>query len=226
MRLFPQVPSDLDRLYVLMEEGKIMAVPSTFIRGAAIPVRLENGILSIIDFYHGTKMHDFSARLYAEEHWGKELIEVGAQDAIKVYLQDPNTLEVSHCAYIALSRPWLEIAKDKTKPKSELINEAIVYLTGDRLVFRELISAMPETISAPVFFQCSGCGGELADNGCRMCKQTFAFDHRDIKWNRQSWRCAIPEKLEDFFEKDCREPFFRTSPVMSRVEERKNWQAE
>lgn len=222
-RLFPQVPlEELEELYAAMNKGEVIAaVPPTSIRGAAVPIGMKKGLLCFAGLGKEAS-YEKEARDYAKNFWNKKLRTVKALDLIKIYLQNPKTLGLEGCVYVALSRFFEDIV-NASGPKSTLFNEAIVFLTGDRLVCWELASTIKNLAQIPVFFQCSRCGGKLAAYGCLGCGKAFGYDSNDAKWRRESLGLALPEKIETFLDKSIHKSFFEVSPVEGRIEERRAW---
>lgn len=228
LEVLPHVPPlELPRLYRSLRDRKTQATV------ALPPVFIKNGILAAgfdgdrFEIYGGAIdetgiLYAEEAQDYAEAGWGSDLAEHVFAEIAVVYLQDPATLAIERVAFAGLTRPVSEIRGDESKPLSELFNDAISLITGDNLVLKEMIATA--SFYTTVLFHCARCGCPFEDSiSCDGCGSRFQYDAGDILWEKESFGCALPLKLERFFDEGHYEPYFSTAPFTQRMKERTAW---
>lgn len=227
--LLPHVPaSDLPRLYRQLKDrksSKLVALLPVFIKNEFLAAGFEGTSFTVFSdrASEGIEVLYFKeAEEYINETWDSELSDLEFGDFATIYLQDPATLAIESRVYIGLSRLWEGIASDQTKPMSEVVDDAIVLISDDELVYREI--AGDGFITGRVFFHCVHCGCSINDDeACAGCGSKFTYNFRDIDWEREGMGCALPAQLERYFDSDSREPFFSIAPFVQRRREREAW---
>jgi hypothetical protein len=226
--ILPYVPlSDLARLYRILKGRKnwtTVALPPVFVKGGILAAgfcgdqfEIYGSAIDEAEIFYGKEAEE-----YGEAGWGSDLIRQNYVEIAKIYLQDPATLAVERVAFAGFSRQIEEMRGDDSKPLSELCNEAIIQITGDDLFLKEMAATAGHFIST--MFHCVNCGCPLADNiSCDGCGAKFRYDPGDILWEKETLGCALPAKLEEFFEFGHREGFFSTAPFVYRRKEREIW---
>lgn len=227
-KVLPHVPaSELKDLYRALKErrsSKTVALPPVFVKNGILAAGFDGRNFKIMGaaINEVEVLYRNEAREFADDAWGGDLKDGPFAEAAIVYLQDPATLAIEGAAYIGLNRPLKEIWADKSKWMSELFNEAIIEVTGDRLLLREMAAVTGNYVSP--MFHCVNCGCPLEDNiSCNGCGNKFRYDPGDIFWEKESLNCALPAVLEVFFESGHQESFFSTAPFVQRIKERDNW---
>lgn len=227
-KVLPHVPaSELKALYRALKERrscKTVALPPVFVKNGILAAGFDGINFRIMGaaINEDDVLYRNEAREFADAAWRGDLKDRPFAEAAVVYLQDPATLAVEGAVYIGLNRPLEEIWADKSKPMSELFNEAIIEVTGDRLLLREMAAVTGHYVSP--MFHCVNCGCPLADNiSCDGCKNKFRYDPGDILWEKESLGCALPAVLEAYFESGHQEGFFSIAPFLQRIKERDKW---
>lgn len=119
------------------------------------------------------------AMLYAAMDWGKHLILDDWVSYIVFYVQDPSDLnerqspKTKAVVYATTKREWNDIINDHSKPKSQVINEALVIVTLDPFEGHEIKGGR----GGYTEFNCAYCGAGLGLTGCDGCGFKFRDDH-------------------------------------------------
>lgn len=123
--------------------------------------------------------HMYEATQFAEDNWGDELILDDWKSIVEFIVQDPTDLinDSDHIDYprtkavlgVALSRDLNEINRDYSGPKSNILDESILQMTLDRLVWSEIKGGR----GAFIRFNCAHCGAGLSTSYCKGCGHKF-----------------------------------------------------
>ena len=166
--------------------------------------------------------HIKKALAFAENNWGEELILDDWIDVVEFYIQDPTHLvndryhhdspRTKAILRASLSRDWNEIHNDGSKPKSQLIDEAISQMTLDSVVWHELRGGRGGFTE----FNCAHCGAGLGLTACSGCGHRFRDDQI---------RCGWPTPLSPKMVKFLRESghVFKVDPEISWKNEQEQW---
>lgn len=158
---------------------------------------------------------------YALTHWGDELITDNWRSFITFIIDDPSdkrmglfggTPKTKMWLYVGINRDWTGLLNDHSKPKSDLIEEAIVTLTTDPFFGNHLKGGRAGYSE----FNCACCGGGLSSSACTGCEKTFKYD--DF---RSSWNTPLPKKITDYMIKQGHQ--FTIDPQIARTLERKKF---
>ncbi len=221
--LFPHEPGAFlspEGLYSALKKRIAIAVPSLVFRGENLSLELRDGILDVSTF-EGTFSDE--AKNYAEHEWHDELKSGQKMQGVKIYLMDPRSLAVEKCFYVILDRLWTILKKDTSKPRSVIVNEAIVEASFDKLAFLEL-KKLRRFVRVPVFYHCSYCGCGFDDRlTCKGCGERFAFDQEDFWQAPPSLGCALPGKVVDLLNDGLGDGYFVIDPMVFRNEEIEKW---
>lgn len=173
---------------------------------------------------HGDIFHPYKwmeeAISYAEEHWGDELVLDNWASHIAIYVQDPSDLteretpKTKAVVYFTTDREWNDII-DRSKPKSEVINDNIVIATLNRLEGNELKGGR----GSYTHFNCAYCSAGLGGSGCTECGHRFRDDHF-----RSGWYTPLPKKLVDLLEQSGH--IFKRDPAIAQQRELNRWTAD
>lgn len=170
-------------------------------RGEKYPPRLSWSYSSRTDGSHPYK-HMQKAVTYAANHWGDTLVQDSWSYVMDIVLQDPTRLvrgpfsanadqpKRVRTICLAMSRRLDSIwnQSNPPMPDSQLIDQAIIELTTDPLVARELEGGR----GGGTQFNCAHCGGGLSLSGCTVCLHRF----RDDQF-RCGWRTPLPQTVID-----------------------------
>lgn len=136
----------------------------------------------------GNYKHVDEAVKFAEDNWGAELVLDDWVSVVEFYIQDPTDLvndryhtdypRTKVALYVTLNRDWNEIINDRSKPESELIDEAISQMTLDPVVGYEIKGGR----GASTEFNCAHCGAGLLLSSCTGCGHRFRDDHFRCGW--------------------------------------------
>jgi hypothetical protein len=146
------------------------------------------------------------AMKFAENNWGGELI-LDSWDSVDAFLiQDPMDLDQNQyprtkvVLYVTFNRSWDDMLNDYSRPRSELMNDAVVQMSTDAFVWQELTGGRSKNND----FNCACCASGLDSSGCLSCGHKFKDDGV-----RCSWNTPLSRKMVEFlqqhgyvFEKD------------------------
>jgi len=163
--------------------------------------------------------HMNKAMKFAEENWGDELILDDWMDIVEFYIQDPTDLinnryhkdqpRTKAVLHVSLNRSFNEIINDCSKPVSELIDNAILQMTLDRVVWHELKGGR----GAFTEFNCAHCGAGLSLSSCTGCGHKFEDNHF-----RSGWCTPLSRKMVAFLREKGHE--FEVDPENAWAKER------
>ncbi len=140
---------------------------------------------------------------------------------IRVLLWDPRTHGIERCLYVKLARPWQAIEQDGSKPRNQLVNDDIVFITEDREKVDVFWPTRP--FKGLTFYHCAHCGATFGVLPCQGCGADFLFDP-DVDTNpKKGMGCPLPAKIEEFLDGKFEDGYFFPSPLMQRCEENKAW---
>jgi len=117
------------------------------------------------------------AMKFAEKNWGEDLVSRRSRHFVTMHLEDPSRLNERgyptfvRDIYFTIRRKFEDIINDYSKPKSQLFNNAIVYMTTNPFIAKEL-----EGDASYTMFNCAYCGSGLGLNGCGGCGHRFEDD--------------------------------------------------
>lgn len=177
---------------------------------------------------HGDVFHPYEhidkAMKFAEDNWGDELILDNWVDVFDIGVQDPTDLvndrhhqnqpRTKAVLRITLNRKLNEIRNDNAKPKSELIDDAIVEMTLDIMVWHELKGG--RTTGSE--YNCAHCGAGLLGSYCTGCGHKFGDDGF-----RSGWYTPLSRKMVAFLREKDHE--FKVDPAVAWAKERQDWES-
>lgn len=232
---FPHIPDLRKRAFFNdLLAGTPISIPSLMVKDVNLAVTLEDGYLRLIrpdEQLYEYAAYGEEAEVYARENWDRELIldPEGDQwiEAVKVYLQNPRNFAIEQAVYVVLSQPWQQIIYDRSEPRSQLVNGAIVAVFKEKPLLYEAIEAV-HAFGATAFFHCSGCGSPLEGYSCDVCGASFIYDSEDLESildSKQSMGCPLPPKLVKFINEGFEESYFVISPALQLQKEKEAWAA-
>lgn len=174
---------------------------------------------------HGDVFHSYDhmhkAMKFAEEHWGDELILDNWESVIQFYIQDPTDLvndryhqdypRTKAVLWVTLSRDFNFVINDGSKPLSELLDEVIMQMTLDHVIWHELKGGRGGFLE----FNCANCGAGLGLTGCYGCGHRFNDDHF-----RSGWHTPLSRKMVAFLRENGHK--FRVDPEIAWAKERED----
>lgn len=104
----------------------------------------------------------------------------------------------SMVVYFTLKRSWKEIIKDASKPRSELVNEAIGIIADDPDKWNIVNASRPPGKEILKFTHCPDCGDSMETEQCRSC----GADLKYLFWGGKKPRgmgCPLPFRLSRRF---------------------------
>mgnify|MGYP001615094976 CR=1 FL=1 len=125
------------------------------------------------------------AMKYAEEHWGDKLVVDNWSYFTTMYVQDPTDLypdgtgwsagtpKTKFTVYYTSYRDCTDMAKDHSKPQSEIVNDALAIATLNKVEGSELKGGRDGWTE----FMCAHCAGGLGLSSCTNCGNQFRGDH-------------------------------------------------
>lgn len=165
--------------------------------------------------------HMDKAMKFAEDNWGDELILDDWVSVVEIYVQDPTDLvnDRYHQDYprtkailrVALGRDFDAIIHDRSKPQSELFDEAISQMTLDHVVWHELKGGRGGYME----FNCAHCGAGLSLSSCTGCGHRFCDDQF-----RCGWSTPLSRKMVAFLRDNGH--VFKVDPEVAWARERSN----
>lgn len=194
-------------------------------------LRVNHGYKMSTEFSHQDK-----ARAYAREYWGDDLVVDNWVDFSVIYVQDPSDLaelrpenfasvavaaresipflakgfpKTKARVYFTMSRDWNAILNDHSRPRSKLIDDAVLEMTLDPLVVQELKGRRPMPTE---WYNCALDGSGLNVRGCGECGNKFMDDNY-----RTGWDTPIPRKLTELLVSSDFQ--FRQDPEIARGKE-------
>lgn len=133
---------------------------------------------------------------YAEEHWPEELTLDNWVDVQTVYVMDPKVLipvsstthepQTKFAISVCLGRSWNDLINDRSKPRVQHWDDAILVADIDRLLFAELKGNRGGFTA----YNCAQCGGGLGAARCNSCGISFPEDR-----SRCPNYTSLPSKL-------------------------------
>lgn len=137
-------------------------------------------------------------------------VEISVQDPTElVHSNQPRTKAVLR---VVLSRGFNDIMNDTSKPLSELLDDAILWMTLDRTIWSEFKGKREEFIE----YNCANCGAGLSLRSCTGCGHRF----RDNGF-RCGWNTPLSPRMVAFLRDSGHE--FKIDPEIARTKERENW---
>lgn len=127
-------------------------------------------------------LHFTEAIQFAEDNWGAELVLDNWACVVEIFIQDPTELvnDRYHKDYprtkavmsVALSRDINSIINDRSKPQSELMDDAIIKMSIDVFAWSEMRGSR----GGYTDFKCAHCGAGLSLTHCTGCGHQFRDD--------------------------------------------------
>jgi hypothetical protein len=149
---------------------------------------------------------------FAEKNWGSELVENAWDNILALHIHDPTgELQLKYSLMVCLSRNWVSIIHDQTKPQSVLIDEAIVEMTLDKVIAAELWEARGRYYATGS--NCAYCGHGLDLTECKGCGHTF---ERDIS-RLEGWQIPLSVKMVKFLKANGH--VFKKDPAIAQQKE-------
>lgn len=173
------------------------------------------------DVFHNYK-HIAEAINFANSNWGEALVLDDWEAVMEIYLQDPSDLvndryhdgdpRTKMVIYLALNRDLNSIINDRSRPESDQLNDAIVHITNDQIIWAEIRGGRGQYTE----FNCARCGSGLGLNSCSGCGYCF---HDNLF--RCGWRTPLPKKITNYATSVGHT--FAVSPKKAIATELRNW---
>jgi hypothetical protein len=161
--------------------------------------------------------HMDEAMRFAESNWGGGLILDNWTSVVEFYVQDPTELvgcpQTKAMLYVTLGRDLNKINNDLSKPGSELLDEAVLQMTNDHVIWAELEGGRGVFTEA----NCANCGAGLGRSGCFSCGHRFRDDGI-----RGASCTPLSRKMVAFLREIGHE--FKVDPEIAWKKERDNWE--
>lgn len=167
----------------------------------------------------GETKHREEAMRFANENWGNELILDDWVSVVNFIIQDPTDLvndryhtdspRTKAVLYVALNRDLNEIINDRSKPESELFDEAISQMTLDRKIWSEIKGGR----GGYTDYNCAHCGSGLSLSCCTGCGHRFHDDQF-----RSGWSTPLSRKMVAFLREHGHD--FKIDPEIAWTRER------
>jgi hypothetical protein len=115
---------------------------------------------------------------------------------LRIWVKDPSEktitgdMETKAVVFVRLNTPYDELRKDRGRPISQAINDAIIDITGDWRVAETWDKEAPPSISC-----CARCSAGLFTKGCQQCGITVPFTGM-LSFDRNP--PPLPQKVVDF----------------------------
>lgn len=129
------------------------------------------------------------AEEFARRNWPEELIADNWVSVLAFQLQDFGNGKKHAILYAALNRPARDLLGDFSRPLNELTDAAIIGMTLDPVIGREMEAGKLVSVT----FNCAHCGSSLYDFGCPACK-----DKAGDCYNAEDLFGSLPAKAIDF----------------------------
>ncbi len=162
--------------------------------------------------------HMDRAIVFARDNWGSDLVLDDWIDFVEIYVQDPTDLHKSGFSKdgpktkaivrFTTNRLWGEIINDRSKPESQVIDDAISQITADGFIARELKGGR----GGYTEFNCAYDSAGLGLSGCGECGNRFRDDYF-----RSGWNTPLPSKVANYLMD--REFQFGQDPAIARQKE-------
>lgn len=140
------------------------------------------------------------------------------QSFVRFIMQDPTKLvdgvifknqpTTTHTLSVLFNRDWNGLINDKSKPASELMDEAIVAMTINGDEAEKLAAGRGGCTN----YNCSHCGGGLSLTMCSGCGNKFEDDHF-----RCGWYTPLSPKMVEYLQEMGHE--FKQDPEVARQKE-------
>ncbi|MDD4601925.1 MAG: hypothetical protein PHQ46_12900 [Negativicutes bacterium] len=163
--------------------------------------------------------HMGKAMAFAEANWGNELVLDDWKSIVEFYVKDPTDLingrpRITAVFRVALSRDFNEIvAEDYSKPRSELLDDAISQIALNPFVSQEIRGRRGGFEE----HNCAHCGAGLLVSSCVSCGHKF----RD-NGCRSGWYTPLSRKMVAFLRENGHK--FAVDPEIAWAKERKSWE--
>lgn len=182
------------------------------------PVRLSWSYAGRIDSGFASYAFADDAMLFADQHWGDELVEDTWKDYIDFYLDDPSDLDKNRnpatklIIGVGLNQGFNEIMNDRSAPKNELIRDSVVIASTCVLTKHEMKGGR----GGYAEFNCAYCGSGLSL--CRCCGCGHNFHDNQL---RSGWDTPLPTNLISIAREAGWE--FKQDPQIAIDTERTSW---
>lgn len=133
---------------------------------------------------------------FSENNWGNELVEDTWSSVCQIILDDPTDLRTEGYGAggprtkailcFGVNCDWNDLNNKRTKLHSEAIDDAIVILTLDAMVWHEIKGSR----GGYTDFNCAHCGSGLGLSGCSGCGHNF----KDNQF-RTGWHTPLSKKM-------------------------------
>ena len=160
---------------------------------------------------------------FANANWGDELVVDNWVSVVEFFIQDPTDLvndtyhtdspRTKAVLGVALSRDLSSIINDRSKPTSELFDEAILHMTLDNVAWHEMKGGR----GGYTEFNCAHCGSGLSLSSCMGCGHSF----RDNQI-RGGWNTPLSKKMVAFLQEAGHE--FKINPEIAWNKEFQKWE--
>ena len=166
--------------------------------------------------------HTAEARQFAEDNWGDKLVNDTWTEVVLFNVEDPTDLvndryhtdqpRTKAILYIALNREINTLINDKSKPESELFDEAIVEMTLDVAVWDEIRGGR----GGYAEYNCAHCGDGLNLSFCSGCGHKFKDN-----FFRKGWHTPLSRRMVKFLRDNRHE--FAVDPKIARTAEQRRF---
>ncbi len=126
--------------------------------------------------------HMEKAIQFAQEQWASDLILDDWSSFIEIYVQDPTDLHEAKFSTgkpktkavvgFTTARAWNDLINDHSKPRSQVIDDAIAQITTDKHIAEELRGGRGQFIE----HNCAYDGAGLGLSSCGECGKEFKYD--------------------------------------------------
>jgi len=168
--------------------------------------------------------HMAQAIKFAEENWGKYLIDNTWLEVAEIRIMDPTDLVIGELypggvpktvmtIIVVMNKRSEKMSFDHSRPRSELFNETIIEMSVNPLISEELKNGR-----GPYMYHfCGYCGSGFEASYCPGCEHGFEGGY----FENYASRMSLPSKLAEFAEQNGH--IFRKDPKIARNVELKGF---
>ena len=149
---------------------------------------------------------------FAQKHWRKKLIPDTWEKQLNINLHEDGDQSPVVVLFAAHKREVREIMHDRSLPQSEIFNAALVDVSLDSIVGRELSSGHQTYWIS----NCGYCGGSIGRLACTGCGCLH-----NGKQGSSNWHMPLSKKVVDFLQKNGH--VFTRNPTLAQEAEREIW---
>lgn len=167
---------------------------------------------------------------FAEDNWGNELINDNWKSFLSIHLRYSKNLNVDYSfggypdeiavLHVTLSRNYDDLTRDESKPPSEIVDGAILQMTTDPFIGRELKGGRAEDPLS----RCAYCGSSFHTEYKHHYSKSVCMNCSNYEdpYNNGGWEFPLTPKMFAFFKE--KGYVFTCDPETVRMRDHKEWE--